>query len=125
MPTYEMREFVAHTIRQLDYSREALALAEHIAVTSPLALEHLARERLVSPMQEARRLAGIQLRVVTDLGARLEWIDRVCADSSLPPALRVALAGLMRELLSEAEDRPGSKPRPRRCSRRRCSFIAS
>jgi len=102
----EMREEVIDQIRQLDLVREARALAEHVAVTSPDALAHLARERMVSPGHEARRLSGIQLRVVTELGARLEWVEDACADASMDPALRAALAGLVGELVAGLVDHP-------------------
>lgn len=98
-----MIEGVVDRIHGLERNEELRLLTEHVAVTSPLALDFLARERGLSRDQEAQRLAAIQLRVVTELAARLRWLESVCEDPQLDGDLRVALRGLLAELGTDIE----------------------
>ncbi|HLT40491.1 MAG TPA: hypothetical protein VK034_29635 [Enhygromyxa sp.] len=90
-------------IEQLDRDAEFQALSEQVAVVSPVAIELLAYEHLSSPVHEASRIAGVQLRVITELGSRLAWLERACVDPSLAPELRIALAGLLRGLCDDTQ----------------------
>ena len=94
---------VIQTIQGLDQAQEHQLLAEHLAVTSPLALESLARRRQVFPEQHAQHLAAIQLRVISELASRLMWLESVSLDPSVEPALRVAIAGLLHGLSAEPD----------------------
>jgi hypothetical protein len=106
MTVNEMIEAVIETIEQLDRDAEFRALSEQIAVISPVAIELLAYEHLRSPSHEVARIAGVQLRVIIELGPRLAWLERACVDPALAPELRIALAGLLRGLCDEAERLP-------------------
>ncbi|MFO7564486.1 MAG: hypothetical protein R6X02_17710 [Enhygromyxa sp.] len=99
----EMIESVIERIQQLDRDAEFQALSEQVAVISPVAVELLAYEQLSSPSHEAARIAGVQLRVITDLPARLTWLERACVDPKLAPELRIALAGLLQGLCDDAQ----------------------
>jgi hypothetical protein len=98
-----MIEAVIDRIQRLDRDAEIRALREHVTVTSPIALELLAYEHLSSPAHEAQRIAAIQLRVVLELGPRLEWLERACVDPGLAPGIRVALAGVLCDLCTDAD----------------------
>lgn len=98
-----MIDRVIDRIRGLQPERELETLTEHLAVTSPAALNFLARERMTAPRLEAQRLAATQLRVITELAARLRWLESSCAEPLLEPAVRVALWGLLDELVADIE----------------------
>lgn len=106
MTVTAMIETVIQRIQQLDRDVEFRALSEQVAVISPIAIELLAYEHLSSPVHEARRIAGVQLRVIIELAPRLTWLERACVDTELAPELRVALAGLLRGLCDESERLP-------------------
>jgi hypothetical protein len=106
MTINEMIQTVIETLEQLDRDAEFRALTEQVTVISPVALELLAYEHLRSPNHEAARVAGVQLRVITEFGQRLAWLERACVDPALAPELRIALAGLLRGLCDEAEQLP-------------------
>lgn len=106
MKINEMIEAVIASIQRLDRDAELRALREHVAVTSPVALELLAYEHLSSPGHEMRRVAAIQLRVVVDLAAKLRWLEHACVDPKLDPGLRIALAALLRGLCTDSETLP-------------------
>ncbi len=106
MQIHEMIEAMIERIEGLDPDVELPALREHVGVSSPIAMELLAYEHLSSPVQEARRTAAIQLRVVVELGRRLRWLERACVDPQLAPGLRAALAGLLRGLCNPDELAP-------------------
>lgn len=103
MTVNEMIEAVLHRIEQLDRDAEFRALSEQVAVISPVAIELLAYEHLSSPAHEARRIAAVQLRVVSELGPRLAWLAHTCVDPKLAPELRIALAGLLRGLCDDSD----------------------
>ncbi|WP_146155786.1 hypothetical protein [Enhygromyxa salina] len=90
-------------IRALDHDREFRALTEHVAVTSPIAIELLAYEHLTSPGQQARRVAGVQLRVVHEFASKLRWLEGLSTDPSVDPGVRVGLAAVLRNLCADAE----------------------
>ncbi|WP_205633018.1 hypothetical protein [Enhygromyxa salina] len=90
-------------IRALDLDREHRALTEHVSVISPIALELLAYEKLTSIGHEARYVAGIQLRVVHELAAKLRWVERLTTSPRVDPGVRIALSGLLRNLCRESE----------------------
>jgi hypothetical protein len=106
MTVTEMIEAVINRIQQLDRDAEFRALSEQVAVISPVAIELLAYEHLSSPAHEARRIAGVQLRVILELAPRLAWLEQACADPKLAPELRIALAGLLRGLCDESDMLP-------------------
>lgn len=102
----DMIDAVIDRIQALDHDREHLALTEHVGVTSPIALELLAYEKLTSLGHEARYVAGVQLRVVHELAHKLRWLERVSMNPRLEPGIRVALAGLLRSLCAESDMLP-------------------
>lgn len=99
-----MIDRVIDRIRGLQPEEELATLTEHLAVTSPAALEFLARERMTAPRLEAQRLAATQLRVITELAARLRWLESTCEEPLLDVAVRVALRGLLDELATDIEE---------------------
>jgi hypothetical protein len=103
MNLHDMVDTVVERIDGLDAHAEARALAQHLRVTSPLALELLAYEHLSSPDQEAQRIAAIQLRIVRGLAHHLRWLEQVCTDPALAPELRAGLAALLASLCAEGE----------------------
>lgn len=103
MTVNAMIEAVIDRIQQLDSDAEYRALREHVSVTSPVALELLAYENLSSPSYEAGRIAAIHLRVVLELAPRLQWLERVCVDPEVAPGIRVALAGVLRDLCTDTD----------------------
>lgn len=103
MTVTEMIEAVIHRIQQLDRDAEFRALSEQVAVISPVAIELIAYEHLSSPTHEARRIAGVQLRVIVELAPRLAWLAQACVDPKLAPELRVALTGLLRGLCDDSD----------------------
>lgn len=103
MTVNEMIEAVIQRIEQLDRDAEFRALSEQVAVISPVAIELIAYEHLSSPAHEARRIAGVQLRVILELAPRLAWLEQTCVDPRLAPGLRIALAGLLRGLCDESD----------------------
>ncbi len=106
MKVHAMNKAVIDRIQQLDRDTEYRALTEHVAVVSPIAIELLSYENLSSPAHEARRIAAIQLRIVTELAPRLQWLDRTCIDPEIAPELRVALAGILRGLCQDTDMLP-------------------
>jgi hypothetical protein len=98
MPISVMIDAVLDRIRTLDPDHEYRALAAHVAVTSPVALERLAYEHQSSPDHEARRIAAVQLRVVLEFASKLRWLESVCVDPGVPPDVRVGLAGVLHSL---------------------------
>lgn len=90
-------------IRALELDREYRALATHIAVTSPQALEVLANEHGNSVSHEALRMAAMQLRVVHDLAGRLRWLECACVDPSIDPGVRAGLTAILRSLTNSSE----------------------
>lgn len=103
MTVNEMIESVIARIEQFDRDAEFRTLREQVAVISPVAIELLAYEHLSSPAHEASRIAGVQLRVIGELGERLAWLERACVDPNLAPELRIALAGLLRGLCDDSQ----------------------
>jgi len=96
-------ETMIQRLEALDLDQELRALREHIAVTSPVALELLAYEHLSSPRHEIYRVAAIQLRVVVELASGLRWLEHACFDPELDPALRVALTSILWGLCNESD----------------------
>ena len=103
-----MIDAVIDRIRALDHAREHRALTEHVAVTSPIALELLAYEKLTSVGHEARYIAGVQLRVVRELADNLRWLEQLSVKAQADPGVRAALAGLLHSLCAESELLPVS-----------------
>lgn len=92
-----MLDEVIDQIRALDDDHEYRALAEHISVTSPEALDRLARDELTTPSHEAQRVAAVQLRVIHEFANKLRWIEGLSLEHA-KPATRVALMTLLQSL---------------------------
>ena len=92
-----MLDEVIDRIRALDHDREFRALTEHVAVTSPVALDRTARDNLSSVDREAQRIAAIQLRVVGELGNKLRWLEGVSREI-LEPQTRAAVMAVVQSL---------------------------
>ncbi len=99
----EMIDAMIDKIRALDLEREYRALATHVVVTSPSAVETLARARGHSPSHEALRIAAMQLRVVHDLGCKLRWLECACRDASIDPGVRNGLTAVLRSVTNMSE----------------------
>lgn len=90
-------------IRALDLDREVRALATHVAVTSPLAIELLAEKHGNSPTHEALRIARLQARVVQEFPSKLRWLERACTDPQVDPGVQAGLAEILRSLTNMSE----------------------
>lgn len=103
MNLHDMVDTAVERIDGINPNTELRALAEHLRVTSPVALELLAYEHLSSPEYEARRIAAIQLRVVSGLAHHLRWLEQACTSPALAPELRAGLSALLASLCAEGE----------------------
>lgn len=101
-----MIDAVIERIQALDHDREHRALTVHVGVTSPIALERIAYERLTSVGHEARHIAGVQLRVVHDLAHELRCLEQLSEAPRLEQGVRAAIAGLLRNLCAESDMLP-------------------
>lgn len=98
-----MIDAVIDRIQTLDPDREFRALAAHVTVTSPIALELLAYDNLTSPAHEARRMAAVQLRVVSEFASKLRWLEAVCMDPGVELGVRVGLTSVLRSLTDDTD----------------------
>jgi hypothetical protein len=98
-----MIDAMIHKIRALDPNREYRALATHVAVTNPLAVEMLANHHGNLPDHEALRIAAMQLRVVRDLAGKLRWLESACMDAGIDPGVRAGLTTILRSLTNMSE----------------------
>jgi hypothetical protein len=99
----KMIDVMIDQIRALDLDREYRALTIHVTVTNLVALEQLADEQRQLPIEVARRVAGIQLRVVLDLAGRLRWLESMCVDPAIDPGVRVGLSAILRNLTNGSD----------------------
>jgi hypothetical protein len=100
---HTMIDAMIDQIRALDLDREYRALTIHVTVTNLVALEQLADEQQSLPIEVARRVADIQLRVVLDLAGRLRWLESMCVDPSIDPGVRVGLSAILRNLTNGSD----------------------
>ena len=98
-----MIDDIIERICSIDMRTAAMVLARHLASTSPLELEALARERERELVVLLRDVASTQLRIVNELPNRLEQIAAHVRAPHVAFGVRLGLRVVLRGVIRHAE----------------------
>lgn len=100
---HAMIDAMVERVETLDLGEELARLARHAQIGSPIVLDRLARAHAAAPVEEARRIAVTQLRVLEGFAVQLRWLEALSADPEVELGVRAGLTAILIRVCSEAE----------------------